>query len=96
MFLPSDTSAGASGSISGYQISSPSGVLTPNGTPIPTGGNNPTAALTPDGKFLIVVNQASSTLAVMAVDSAGTLSMVGSPVATGGAAGTRPGGIDHA
>ncbi len=93
LFLPSDTSAGASGSISGYQISSPSGVLTPNGSPIPTGGNNPTATLTPDGKFLIVVNQASSTLAVMAVDSAGTLSMVGSPVATGGAAGTRPSGI---
>lgn len=91
LFLPSDSSAGASGRISGYQISSPSGVLTPNGTPIPTGGNNPYAALTPDGKFLIAVNQASSTIAVMAVDSAGTLSMVGSPVATGGAAGTRPG-----
>jgi 6-phosphogluconolactonase (cycloisomerase 2 family) len=68
-----------------------SGVLTANGTPVSTGGGNPIAALTPDGKFLIVVNQASSSIAVMAVDSAGTLSMVGSPVATGGAAGTRPG-----
>ena len=68
-------------------------MLTPNGTPVATGGANPAAALTPDGKFLIVVDQASSTLAVMAVDSAGTLSMVGSPVPTGGAVGTRPGGV---
>jgi 6-phosphogluconolactonase (cycloisomerase 2 family) len=91
LFLPSDASAGSNGRISAYQISSPSGVLTPNGTPIPTGGSMPLAALTAGGKFLVVVNQASSTLAVMAVDSAGTLSMVGSPVATGGPPGTRPG-----
>jgi len=90
LFVASDASAGSSGRISGYQISAPSGVLTPNGAPVATGGNNPAAALTPDGKFVIVVNQASSTLAVMAVDSAGTLSVVGSPVATGGAVGTRP------
>jgi len=93
LFVASDASAGSTGRISGFQISSPSGVLTPNGTPVSTGGDNPTAALTPDGKFLIVVNQASSTLAVMAVDSGGALSMVGSPVATGGPAGTRPSGI---
>jgi 6-phosphogluconolactonase (cycloisomerase 2 family) len=91
LFQPSDASAGSSGRISAYQISLPSGVLTPNGTPVSTGGNMPYAALTPDGKFLIAVNQASSTIAVMAIDSAGTLSMVGSPVATGGLAGTRPG-----
>jgi 6-phosphogluconolactonase (cycloisomerase 2 family) len=93
LFLATDASAGASGTITGYQVSTPSGVLTPNGTPVSTGGTNPAAALTPDNKFLIVINQTSSTIAVMAVDSAGTLSMVGSPVATGGAAGTRPSGI---
>ena len=91
LFVPSDASAGSNGRIAGYQISSPSGVLTPNGAPVSTGGDMPYAALLANGKFLIAVNQASSTLAVMAVDSAGTLSMVGSPVATGGAAGTRPG-----
>jgi 6-phosphogluconolactonase (cycloisomerase 2 family) len=90
LFQASDASAGASGRISSYQITSPSGVLTPNGAPVPTGGNNPFAMLTPDGKFLIVANSTSGTIAVMAVDSAGTLSMVGSPIPTGGPPGTVP------
>jgi 6-phosphogluconolactonase (cycloisomerase 2 family) len=73
-----------------FNISSPSGVLTANGTPAATGGNRPIAALTFDGKFVLVSNSGSGTFVVMAVDSAGTVSMMGSPVATG-AAGTYPG-----
>ena len=91
LYLPSDASAGSSGRITGYQIGLTSGVLTPNGTPVSTGGDNPIAALTPDGFFLIVANQASNTLVSMERDTGGVLRLVGSPVATGGAPGTRPG-----
>jgi 6-phosphogluconolactonase (cycloisomerase 2 family) len=79
-----------SGTIATFQINAPSGVLTAIGA-FPTGGANPLAAVpTPDGKFLLVPNYGSGSFAVFAVDAvAGTLSMVGSPFATG-PAGTGP------
>jgi 6-phosphogluconolactonase (cycloisomerase 2 family) len=82
LFVPA--SPGSVGQISSYQVSAPSGVLTPIGT-FPTGGSNPFATLTPDGKFLLVPNGLSPNFAVLAVDAvAGTLSPVsGSPFATG-------------
>ena len=89
-FLARDTSPNSSGEIMTFNVSSPSGVLTPSGTPASTGGNRPIAAATPDGKYVLASNAASGTFVVMAVDSAGTVSMVGSPVVTG-AAGTAPG-----
>jgi 6-phosphogluconolactonase (cycloisomerase 2 family) len=91
LYLPSDASAGSSGRITGYQIGLSSGVLTPNGTPVSTGGDNPIAALTPDGNFLIVANQASNTLVTLERDTGGILRLAGSPVATGGPPSTRPG-----
>jgi lactonase family protein with 7-bladed beta-propeller len=89
-FLPRDTAPNSSGEIVSYNVSSPSGVLTANGTPASTGGNRPIAALTSDGKFVLVSNAASGTFVVMAVDTAGTVSMLGSPIVTG-TAGTSPG-----
>jgi 6-phosphogluconolactonase (cycloisomerase 2 family) len=88
MFLAANASPGSGGEVLSFQIASPSGVLTPNGAPAQTGGVNPLVQITPDGKFLIAANGQSGNLAVLAIDSAGTLSMVGSPVASGGPAGT--------
>jgi 6-phosphogluconolactonase len=88
MYLATNASQGAGGEILSFQVSSPSGVLTPIGTPTQTGGISPVAALTPDGKFVIAANGQSGTLSVFSVDSAGTLSAVGSPVASGGPGGS--------
>jgi len=88
-FLARDTAPNSSGEIMSFNISSPSGVLTANGA-TSTGGNRPIAALTFDGKFVLVSNAASGTFVVMTVDSAGVVAMKGSPIATG-AAGTSPG-----
>jgi 6-phosphogluconolactonase (cycloisomerase 2 family) len=87
MYLATNASPFAGGEILTFQVTTPSGVLTPIGTPAQTGGVTPLAQLTPDGKFVIAANQ-SGTLQVFAVDSAGTLTAVGSPVASGGPPGS--------
>src|SRR5262249_48078419 len=68
LFLPTHASQAGSGELRSYVISSPSGQLTQNGAPVPTGGNNPAVAAVPGGQFLLVPNFGSPAFAVMAVD----------------------------
>jgi hypothetical protein len=88
MYLATNASPGAGGEILSFAVTTPSGVLTPIGTPAQTGGVAPLAQLTPDGKFVIAANGQSGTLSVFSVDSAGTLTAVGSPVPSGGPGGS--------
>jgi 6-phosphogluconolactonase len=84
LYVPHAAPAGA---VAMYTINAPSGVLTPAGT-VSTGGQLPDfAALSPSGKFLMVPNTLSRTLAVFTVDgTSSTLTAVaGSPFLTGGA-----------
>ena len=74
-----------SNSISGYAIAS-SGALVPlSGSPYAATGTTPVAAVVdPDGVYLYVVNNASNTLSIFAIDPAtGALSSASEPVPTG-------------
>ncbi len=82
-FLPTNATPAAQGEIFAYQVNSPSGVLTPIGSSVPTGGVNPWAVLAPGGAFMLVSNVMSGNIAVFSVSATGTLSMVGAPIATG-------------
>ncbi|MGC3980521.1 MAG: beta-propeller fold lactonase family protein [Steroidobacteraceae bacterium] len=80
-----------SGGVALYSVDASSGVLTPIGTGVSTGGSNP-AGLTidPSGKLLFVPNVQSANLAAFTIDvPSGVLTAVaGSPFSTG--AGSTP------
>ena len=75
----------ADNTVSAYTVEAASGLLTPAGAPVSTGGTNP-AAMAADilGKFLFVVNKDSNSVSAFAINAAsGALTMVaGSPWAT--------------
>jgi 6-phosphogluconolactonase (cycloisomerase 2 family) len=79
------------GGISGFAVNPADGTLTtlPN-SPYSTGGNAPNSiAATPDGRAIIVDNQAEGTTASLRIQNDGSLSLVGSPQP----AGSDPGGV---
>jgi 6-phosphogluconolactonase (cycloisomerase 2 family) len=93
LYLPYDTMNGGPGNVAVYVVNAGSGVLTPQGT-VPTGGVGVNfASLDNSGKFLLVPNVSSGTLAVFSVDATnGMLTAVaGSPFNTGAA--NRTGGL---
>jgi DNA-binding beta-propeller fold protein YncE len=56
-----------------------------------TEGNGPTGiAIDPTGKYLYVTNFQDGTVSSFSIDSSGTLSLIGSPVATGNINGANP------
>jgi len=86
LYLPHDVQNGATtGNVAMFQVNAGSGVLTPQGT-VATGGSGVNfAMLDNSGKFLLVPNVSSGTLAVFSIDATnGQLTAVaGSPFNTG-------------
>jgi len=79
------------GGISGFAVNPADGTLTtlPN-SPYSTGGNAPNSiAASPDGRAVIVDNQAEGTTASLCIQSDGSLSLIGTPQP----AGSNPGGV---
>jgi hypothetical protein len=78
------------GEIRSFQITAPSGVLTPIGT-FPAGDSALGVVLTPGDDYLLTLNSGSGTLMVFAVNkTVGTLSPITSPAVPTGPAGSRP------
>ncbi len=92
-------------SVSGYSYVTANAPPTASGnllTPVPgttqgqtgvflTEGNGPTGiAIDPTGKYLYVTNFQDGTVSSFSIDSSGTLSLIGSPVATGNINGANP------
>jgi 6-phosphogluconolactonase (cycloisomerase 2 family) len=78
-----------SGDVSVFSINPSDGVLMLlPGSPFPTGGSGVVGislSVTPDGKFLYASDAGSNTITAFRVSSHGSLTMVGSPIAAGGA-----------
>jgi len=94
LFVASNSGGGVgAGQMRSFEVSVPSGVLTPIGG-FPTSGNGAAGVvLTPAGDYLLTANFGSGTIMVFAVNkSAGTLTPTTTPVPTG-PAGSFPTGI---
>jgi 6-phosphogluconolactonase (cycloisomerase 2 family) len=74
------------GFVAAYPVNATTGVLGATLGSFPTNGNNPNdASLDTSGKFLLVTNVQSGTIAAYLIETSGTLTAVaGSPFATGG------------
>ncbi len=80
---------GGGNTISTYSVNAATGALTPVGSPVATGINPDSVAISPSGTFAYVANngnlQAAGTISVYSIQpGTGALTQVGSPVATGG------------